>query len=99
MPRSTGFQPVSLTVREPTDHFEPLNMRYDEFKTAIQTELRRIPAGLTWLQLKERLDLPYARPCPTWIKCMEREIGLSRRKGPTAAHIWKLQPKTNSTPK
>ena len=66
-------------------------MRYEDFRNAIHTELRRIPTGLTWLQLQARLALPYARPCPTWVKRLEQEIGLTRTKGPPAAYLWKLQ--------
>jgi len=41
-------------------------MRFSEFKDAIDRELRRSPQGLTWLELRRRLKLPYDRPCPTW---------------------------------
>ena len=57
-------------------------MRYEDFRNAIRTELRRTPTGLTWPQLQARLALPYARPCPTWVKRLEQEIGLTRTKGP-----------------
>ena len=56
-------------------------MRYDEFRDAIHKALRRSRSGLTWAQLRERLDLPYDRPCPAWTKRLEREIALSRRRG------------------
>jgi len=65
-------------------------VRYEDFKNAIRDELRRLPDGLTWPQLKERLDLPNARPCPTWVKCLEQEIGLTRTKGSSAAYVWKI---------
>jgi len=71
-------------------------MRYAEFRDSIQSELRRHPAGLTWKALRSRLDLPYDRPCPTWTKCLEFEIGLSRSKGPQGAHVWKVPPKTKN---
>ncbi|HSH95187.1 MAG TPA: hypothetical protein VK968_13630 [Roseimicrobium sp.] len=68
-------------------------MRYEQFRNSIRDELRRVPAGLTWSQLKERLDLPYDRPCPTWVKCLEEEIGLTRAKGSGAAYVWRVQSK------
>ena len=68
-------------------------MRYVEFSDAIRDELRRSPAGLTWAQLRQRLDLPYTRPCPTWIERMQREIGLTRTKGTGRAFVWKLGPR------
>ena len=66
-------------------------MRYVEFKHAIAKALRQSPEGLTWAQLRQRLDLPYERACPTWIKQMEQEIGLSRMKGSGRAYIWTLK--------
>jgi hypothetical protein len=69
-----------------------INMRYDEFKKLIENELLRHPAGLTWAQLKTKLNLPYNRPCPTWIMQMEKEIGLSRIKETQRAAVWKILP-------
>lgn len=67
-------------------------MRYVDFRDVIESELQRNMDGLTWAQLKESLDLPYDRPCPTWIKQMEEEIGLCRVKGGGRALVWKIQP-------
>lgn len=65
-------------------------MRYVDFRDVIRDELRRNPTGLTWAELKHRLDLPYERPCPTWVRRMEQEVGLSRAKGSGRAHVWKV---------
>jgi hypothetical protein len=66
-------------------------MRYVEFLGSIERELRQHPAGLTWVELKERLALPYAVPCPTWVKRLEEEIGLTRvRAG--RSKVWALAP-------
>ena len=66
-------------------------MRYVEFKNAIEQELRRNPDGLTWLELQQRLRLPYDRPCPTWTQKLEKEIRLSRRKLPgQASLVWRV---------
>jgi len=67
-------------------------MRYEEFKEAIREELLRHPEGLSWAELKSRLQLPYSRPCPTWIGCMEAESGLTRRRGTGRSLIWLLTP-------
>ena len=67
-------------------------MRYLDYRDAIRQELQRNAAGLTWSELQMRLDLPYDRPCPSWTKQLEREIGLIRTKGPCRALIWKLGP-------
>ena len=67
-------------------------MRYVEFREGIEKALRRSPTGLTWAELKQRLNLPYDRPCPTWVRQMGREVGLSRSKGPGRAYVWRLRP-------
>ena len=66
-------------------------MRYVEFRDLIHEELRRNPAGRTWVELKERLALPYDRPCPTWVARLEQEIGLSRAKHSGPALIWTIR--------
>jgi hypothetical protein len=65
-------------------------MRYAEFRDAIRAALRRNRTGLTWPQLRDRLGLPYDRPCPEWTKRLEREIGLRRVKGPDRALCWRV---------
>lgn len=65
-------------------------MRYTDFRDSIREELACHDGGLTWVELKTRLRLPYERPCPTWVKELEREIGLSRVKGSGRAQVWRL---------
>jgi hypothetical protein len=67
-------------------------MRYDDFRDAIRSELRRTRAGLTWAQLRERLRLPYDRPCPAWTARLEKEIGLARARPSNGGRsfLWKL---------
>ena len=55
-------------------------MRYVEFRNAIQEELGQNPAGFTWRELRERLDLPYDSPCPTWIRRMEQELAVESKR-------------------
>jgi len=67
-------------------------MTYASFRETIQKKLERSPNGRTWRELREQLNLPYARPCPEWVKTLEREIGLSRVKaaGGGRALVWRL---------
>lgn len=67
-------------------------MRYEEFKKAIRDELSANPAGFTWVELRERLALPYKQPCPTWVKWLEREIGLTRARNSGPAYVWRVRP-------
>jgi hypothetical protein len=68
-------------------------MRYVEFRDAIWEELRRVPDGLSWAELKTRLKLPYTIPCPEWVKQMEREVGLLRTRGSGRAYTWTVSAK------
>jgi len=65
-------------------------MRYVEFRDAIQQELSRRRKGWTWKELRDRLDLPYDRPCATWVGRLEQEIGLMRAPGEGRAFVWTL---------
>jgi hypothetical protein len=65
-------------------------MRYVDYKDAIQTELQRNAAGLTWVELQSRLGLPYNRPCPSWTQRLEKDIGLRRGKGGGRSLVWKV---------
>jgi predicted transcriptional regulator len=64
-------------------------MRYVDFRDRIIDELRRNKSGLTWKELREKLDLPYKTPCSEWVKHMEEEDGLVREKGSGRALVWK----------
>jgi hypothetical protein len=66
-------------------------MRYMEFRDEIQRELIETPEGFTWVELKQRLSLPYEQPCPNWVKRMEQEIGLTRARGVKRAYLWKIK--------
>ena len=81
----------TLCIRSPSRCEVPV--RYVEFRDAIKNELRRVPAGLTWADLKKRLKLPYDIPCPEWVKQMEQEIGLSRERGSGRALTWRVSPR------
>lgn len=65
-------------------------MRYTEFREAIRKELSKNPDGLTWIELKQQLNLPYEQPCPTWVSRMEQEIGLTRARGAKRAYLWNI---------
>ncbi len=67
-------------------------MRYVEFRDQIEAELRRVSMGLTWSELRDRLSLPYDRPCPNWMGRLEQEIGLVRSKGKGRSLVWRLEP-------
>jgi hypothetical protein len=65
-------------------------MTYLEFKTSIQHHLEKHSTGATWAELRDRLDLPYDRPCPEWTRRLEKDIGLLRQKGSGRSLCWTL---------
>lgn len=65
-------------------------MKYVDFKNAIRDELLRNPDGLTWQELKKRLELPYDRSCPSWVRLLEEEICLVRVKGQGRALVRRI---------
>ena len=67
-------------------------MRYVDFRETIRSELNRHREGLTWRELREKGQLPYERPCGTWTRWLEKEIGLRRVKveGSGNSLVWTL---------
>ena len=65
-------------------------MKYVEAKKLIESELSKRPEGLTWKELRDRLDLPYKTFCPEWTKALEAEIGLVRQRQGGRAYVWSL---------
>lgn len=68
-------------------------MRYVDFRDSICRELKRHREGLTWPELRDRLDLPYKSPCSEWVARMEKENGLKRAPGSGRAYVWTLKPR------
>lgn len=66
------------------------NTPYAEFKTKIEAILKAEPRGLTWTEIKKRLNLPQKVPNNKWVRMMETDIGLIRQteKGRI---IWRLR--------
>lgn len=63
-------------------------MRYVEFRDAIRDHLESHPSGASWNGMSSRLRLPYKIPCPTWVLCLQTDIGLDRSDGPPAK-VWR----------
>jgi hypothetical protein len=65
-------------------------MKYTEYRDAILSALRGNGRGMTWPELRAGLRLPYERPCPTWTRQLEEEIGLRRVKGEGSGLVWRI---------
>jgi antitoxin component of MazEF toxin-antitoxin module len=78
----------------------PHKMSYLEFREKIAQVLKTQPNGLSWTEIRERLQLSQKVPNNLWVATMEREIGLQRRSDSrTAKIIWKLGPKDEAPEK
>ena len=63
---------------------------YQEFRDGIENLLKRHPLGLTWTEIKDKMNFPQQAPNNQWVKKLEEDIGLKRIKvGGTT--IWKLE--------
>ena len=67
-------------------------MKFTEFRDSIQKELLAHPSGFTWIDLRDRLSLPYEHPCQNWISRLEQEIDLVRKERIRGAYVWKIKP-------
>jgi len=63
---------------------------YEKFKTQIEAILRVEPEGLTWTEIKQRLNLPQRVPNNRWVRRMEKDIGLTRSKEARGI-VWRLK--------
>ena len=53
---------------------------YEKFKIQIEAVLKAEPGGLTWTEIKQRLNLPQKVPNNRWVRQMEKDIGLTRER-------------------
>lgn len=63
---------------------------YEKFKIQIEAILKAEPKGLTWTEIKQRLNLPQRVPNNRWVRQMEMDIGLTRTKEARGT-VWRLK--------
>jgi hypothetical protein len=81
----------SLILRLMTEKPQSDKMTYETFKQIIQEELEKEPHGLTWTEIRARRpELYQVVPNNLWVRTLERDIGLIKRKIETKT-IWKLK--------
>lgn len=66
-------------------------MSYDEFKERIVGVLRSAPTPLTWTEIRTRAALPQTFPNNQWVRRMEGDIGLTRRRERDGTIHWQLK--------
>ncbi len=63
---------------------------YEDFKNSVNNILGRYPIGLTWTQIKDKLNYHQKAPNNQWVRKLEKDIGLKRiRRGKEM--IWNLE--------
>ena len=63
---------------------------YKSFMRKIEAILKAEPDGLTWTEIKKRLNLPQKVPNNRWVRQMEGDIGLTRTKE-TKGIVWRIK--------
>lgn len=53
---------------------------YEDFRKSIKNILERHPAGLTWSQIRDKLNFQQKAPHNRWVRRLEKDIGLKRIK-------------------
>jgi hypothetical protein len=64
-------------------------MTYEEFAKTIKTELQD-GASLTWTEIRTASKLPQAFPNNQWVRRMEKDIGLIRKRDNHGIIRWSL---------
>jgi len=71
---------------------KPKKMTYEEFKSIIRTELEKAPEGLTWTEIKNKRHEFYQKvPNNLWVRMLEKELGMIRKKELDGKTIWRLK--------
>ena len=63
---------------------------YSEFKNSIKNILERYPDGLTWSQIRDKLNYHQIAPNNKWVRNLEKDIGLIRIRK-EGKMVWKLE--------
>jgi len=63
---------------------------YEDFKKSIKNILQRYPAGLTWAEIKDKLNYYQIAPNNKWVRNLEKDIGLIRIRKEGKMN-WKLE--------
>ena len=79
---------VSDPVPRVKKNIEP-KMSYDEFSQKIK-KLLEYSDGLTWTEIRAKLNLGQVVPNNKWVHQMEKDIGLLRLKDPRGV-VWRVR--------
>ena len=63
---------------------------YEDFRKSIKNILQRYPAGLSWAEIKDKLNYYQKAPNNKWVRNLEKDIGLIRIRK-EGKMLWKLE--------
>lgn len=66
-------------------------LSYDDFKSRIRKVLSEASGPLTWTEVRTLAALPQAFPNNQWVRRMESDIALTRRRGSDGIIHWSLK--------
>lgn len=84
-----GLLSLKRVAEAPPLTAEVVATPYKDFRDAIEKLLKAEPDGLTWSEIKTRLNLPQKVPNNKWVRQMEKDIGLTRTKE-SRGTVWRL---------
>jgi len=66
-------------------------MSYEDFSSKVVAAIRAAGKPLTWTEIRTAAALPQAFPNNQWVHRMEKDIGLTRRRGNDGIINWELK--------
>ena len=63
---------------------------YEEFKGQVETILRQAKGSLNWTEIREKAKFTQKFPNNKWVRWMEEDIGLVRKKTREGRINWRL---------
>ena len=67
-------------------------MTYDEFRDAVSTVLKTANRPMTWTEVRTVKSLPQKWPNNQWVRRLEQDIGLLRKKDAHGIIHWEANP-------
>jgi predicted Zn-ribbon and HTH transcriptional regulator len=64
---------------------------YEDFRDKVQETLKGSPGPLTWTEIRTLAGLPQKFPNNQWVRQMESEIGLERKRDAHGIIHWELR--------
>lgn len=95
LPRNGATEPLTCPKCKSASWNRPKKgaapMPYEAFRDSIQTALHGAARPLTWTEIRTVAKLPQAFPNNKWVRQLEAQIGLERRKDRAGIIHWSIK--------